>query len=245
MVLKTDNETSSSCSESVTLCQLSDASTSVLSYTGNCPDPCSAGGCPPGYTRDCVGDQQPDPSHCHCCVNFTPILIDLGGNQLHLSDAPGGAILDINGLGAVLRVAWPLDPNDDVFLVLDRNANGALDSGVELFGNTTPLRNGQVAANGYLALAEVDENRDLWVDAADPGFSLLRLWRDNNRNGAAESDELTTLEANGIVRLSTNYRESARRDSHGNRFRFRAKVETRRPPYERFSYDVFLLTRKP
>jgi hypothetical protein len=182
-----------------------------------------------------------DPAKCDCCVNFTPILIDLRGDQIRLSGAEDGATFDINGLGRTLRVAWPSDP-DDAFLVLDRNGNGVVDNGTELFGNTMRLRDGRVASHGYQALAELDANGDGWVDSPDPAFASLRLWQDRNRNGASEEGELAPLRAYGILRLSTDYIESARRDRFGNRFRFRAKVMCDSPPSERFSYDVFPVT---
>ena len=206
-----------------------------------CPGP---GGCPAGYTNECVGDQQPDPSRCNCCVNYSPIVVDLRGgtNQIRLSSADDGVCFDINGSGVRLKVAWPVLPTDDAFLVLDRNGNGIVDSGSELFGNTTPLRSGGVANHGYQALAELDANRDGWVDAKDPAFPRLRLWLDTNRNGASEPGELSSLAAHGVVAVSTDARESSRRDAFGNRFRFRAKVRFHRSPLDRFSYDVFPVT---
>ncbi len=235
---------SSSCQESATLCKLPAGPNATRNATQNCPDPCSQGGCPTGYTHNCQGDQEPDPNFCHCCVNYSPILIHLGTGHVRLSDAAAGVFWDINGLGSVLRVAWPLDPNDDVFLVRDRDGNGAVDNGTELFGNTTPLRDGGVASNGYEALAELDANGDTWVDSVDPAFSILRLWRDSNRNGVAEEGELVPLQADGVLRLSTVYHESGRRDRFGNRFRFRAKVESSSTPHEKFSYDVFPVTER-
>jgi hypothetical protein len=102
----------------------------------------------------------------------------------------------------------------------------------------------ELPANGYQALAQLDANGDGVVTASDPAFFTLRLWRDLNRNGSGEAGELSPLSEAGIVGLSVEYRESARRDRWGNRFRYRAKVEAVAAPKSRFSYDVFPVTVK-
>jgi len=200
-----------------------------------CHERCGTG-CPPGYDTNCQSDQQPD--QCGCCYNYSPIVIDIAGNGVEFSSAESGVFFDINGRGIFKRVAWPLSA-DDAWLALDGNGNGSIDDGSELFGNTTRLASGELAEQGYAALAELDANQDGTVDARDPAFVRLRLWRDLNRDGISEAGELFGLSGQGIVALSTDYRESGRRDRWGNRFRYRAKVTASQPPHSRFSYDVF------
>ena len=53
---------------------------------------------------------------------------------------------------------------DDGWLVLDRNGNGTIDSGRELFGVDTLKSNGQLAADGFDALCDVDVNKDGKID---------------------------------------------------------------------------------
>lgn len=226
------------CSASAVLCRLSDGATTSHSTSLNCPDPCSGGGCPSGYSKDCNNESQI--GECDCCLNYSPILIDLGGNQIRLSNLADSVVFDINGSDKGVWVAWPVDA-DDGFLFLDRNGNAAVDDGAELFGNTTLLADGSVAEHGYAALRELDANHDGVVDSADPQFGDLRLWSDANRNGISEAAELVSLLNAGIVQLSTDARASNRRDRHGNRFRFRAEVTTQFPPTPRYSYDVFPL----
>ena len=207
-----------------------------------CPSPCSSGGCPPGYTKDCQGDQQPSAENCNCCVNVSPIVIDTARDGFRFSNARGGTLFDINGYGFTMWVAWPTDA-DDAWLFLDRDGNGMVDSGAELFGNTTPLADGTNPEHGYLALAELDSNRDGWITRSDARFSDLRLWHDRNRNGLSEAGELVPLLRDGIEALSTDAKLSRRVDEHGNKFAFRARVRHLTAPRVTFSYDVFPTTK--
>jgi hypothetical protein len=203
-------------------------------------DPCAGGGCEPGF-GPC--DREYDPEHppiqdsCGCCADVSPILVSLRGAGYHVSSAEEGVLFDVNGLGAVMWVGWPTT-TDNGWLALDPNGNGKIDSGAELFGNATRLANGKAAANGYLALAELDENHDGWIDSRDPAFARLVVWIDANRNGISEPSELIPLSAASIVGLSTEAQPSGRRDGNGNEFKLRAKMLLA-GGQERFSYEVY------
>lgn len=62
-------------------------------------------------------------------------------------------------------------------LMLDRNGNGHLDDGSELFGDSTILPNGMKGSNGFQALVYYDANGDGRIDANDPIWSQLRVWQ--------------------------------------------------------------------
>ncbi len=200
-------------------------------------DPCDWG-CPPGYRTWCEGDQQPDPSKCNCCVDYTPIIVDMGNDDFRFSSAEDGVRFAINSLGTTTRLAWPLK-RDDMWLVHDLNGNGAVDDGSELFGNTTALRGGGFAKHGYEALQEFDRNRDGAVDAQDRGFHRLLLWSDANRNGFSEPTELMTLEQAGVTSLSTDFRESSKTDRWGNRFKYFSTATVRGRRVSILTVDVF------
>ncbi|VVM19280.1 Alkaline phosphatase (EC [uncultured Gammaproteobacteria bacterium] len=64
---------------------------------------------------------------------------------------------------------------DDGLLVFDKNNNGKIDDGSELFGNNTILSNGNKAANGFEALKDLDSNNDGKIDNQDTNFNNLKF----------------------------------------------------------------------
>ena len=175
----------------------------------------------------------------------SPILIDLAGNGFALTDLANGVRFDLFPDGTKERLSWTAASSDDAWLVLDRDHNGIVDDGTEMFGNFTeqpPPREGTMR-NGYAALAVYDANGDKVITAADPIFASLRLWHDANHHGVSEADELTAPSGNGIVGLGTDYRARRRIDGQGNVFRFSARVDrTASSTVGAISVDVFLIT---
>jgi hypothetical protein len=187
-----------------------------------------------------------DPETCSCPdgIDTSPIVIDIDGSGFSLTPSWDGVSFDILADSVQLPLAWTAAASTNSFLTLDRNGNGSIDNGQELFGNLTP-QPATASPNGFVALAEYDKaanggNGDGKIDQRDAIFSSLRLWRDSNHNGQSEPSELRPLA--GVIRaLDLNYKESKRVDEWGNTFRYRAKVYDAQGVHAgRWAWDVFL-----
>ena len=199
-------------------------------------------GCQDGYSRLY-------PNSC-CCTPSTPILVDVAGNGFNLTDAEHGVVFDIFGNGNRRHFGWTQAGSDDAWLVLDRNNNGVVDNGTELFGNFTPQPTPPAGQqrNGFLALGEYDKsanggNGDGKITSSDSIFASLRLWRDTNHNGVSESTEMYGLDELRVKSIELQFKESKKTDDHGNRFKYRAKVtDSRDANVGRWAWDVFLVS---
>jgi len=207
--------------------------------SGSCHDYCPAGSCP--YPREW------DYGLCRCVID-SPILIDVAGNGFDLTDAAGGVDFNLNASGPPEHLAWTSAGSDDAWLALDRNGNGTIDNGTELFGSYTPQPEPTAPAerNGFLALADYDKpakggNGDGVINASDAVFSSLRLWQDANHNGVSEPSELHTLPELGLKTINLDYAESQKKDKNGNLFMYRAKVkDIHNAQLGRWAWDVVL-----
>lgn len=210
------------------------------------PDPGSQSQC---ASEECYWCYMQGGQLCHYGYCWTPILIDVLGNGFNLTDAAGGITFDAFGDGEMIRTGWTSANSDDAWLVLDRNENGTIDNGTELFGSAAPQPrppNGEIK-NGFRALTEYDKpanggNDDKMIDRHDAIFSILRLWQDANHNGISERGELHGLRDLGLKTIDLDYKTSRRTDRHGNHFRYRAKVkDTHDAQLGRWAWDVFLV----
>ncbi len=165
------------------------------------------------------------------CVEFfgTPIIVDTGREGYRLTSVRNGVMFDIDGDGLKEQVAWTNHRAENAFLAFDRNGNGKIDNGTELFGNYTPITvagDTGTAENGFEALRfhdgfVVDDDA---ITALDPVFDQLLLWTDRNHDGESTPDELQGAADAGVSAISMKYRHARREDKFGNEFRVVAKL---------------------
>ncbi|MGD0832768.1 MAG: hypothetical protein ABR907_17695, partial [Terracidiphilus sp.] len=179
----------------------------------------------------------------------SPILIDVAGEGFHLTSAEDGVTFDIHGDGNPIPISWTSGAYQNAFLALDRNGNGIIDSGKELFGNVTAQPPSE-HPNGFLALAEFDKpenggNGDGVIDEKDAVYAKLLLWIDANHDGISQPEELHSLPELGVISIDLKYVRSDRVDEFGNYFRYRGKAnaggDSEGDPVNRTIYDVFFV----
>lgn len=114
-----------------------------------------------------------------------PLVLNFDGGAAELTGQRFAFDLDADGSdeqipGLVAGSAW---------LAFDRNADGRISDGSELFG----ARSG----DGFADLACLDEDGNGWVDEADSAFSSLCLWR----RGEEGNDTLSALDEMNVGAL--------------------------------------------
>ena len=164
--------------------------------------------------------------------DWSPIIIDVAKDGYRLTSVDDGVLFDLDADGVPEQVSWTHQDSDEAFLAMDRNGNGSIDNGAELFGNGTPAypSSDVTTPNGFEALKFLElpdygaNLPDETLDANDGSFSRLLLWRDANHNGISEPDELVPASAAGVVAIPTDYKNKRRVDKYGNQFRQRGTV---------------------
>lgn len=93
-----------------------------------------------------------------------PLVINYGGSAADLAGGRFAFDLDSDGQ----TEAIPLLRQGSGFLALDRNGDGLINSGLELFG--------PASGDGFAELAALDADGNGWIDANDAIYRQLRIW---------------------------------------------------------------------
>lgn len=129
-----------------------------------------------------------------------PLVLDLNGDGLKTVTPKDGVFFDMNADGLSEKTGWI--SSQDAFLVLDVNHDGIINSGEELFGDRTVLKNGKTAANAIEALKDLDENKDGKIDQADSAYHKLQVWSDSDNDGFSLTSELKTLQESEVAQIN-------------------------------------------
>lgn len=138
-----------------------------------------------------------------------PLVLDLDGNGIELSAVDRGQVFDLNADGRADRTAFVT--GGDGLLALDRNGNGIIDDGGELFGDQ------HGAANGFEELARFDDNGDGRITAQDEVYGALRVLGDFDGDGVVAPNELRTLAELEIAAIDLHAQDADEQASGGNR----------------------------
>ena len=147
----------------------------------------------------------------------TPLVLRFDDAPITMIDAEAtpAATFDIAmSAGSCISTDWPSAATP--WLAVDLDHSGSIDGGHELFGSGTDLADGSKADNGFLALAAFDGNHDGVVDARDPRFGELLLWRDHDADRRTGPGELETLTEAGVDSLAVRYGIDRECDARGN-----------------------------
>lgn len=147
-------------------------------------------------------------------VRLSPLVLDLDGDGVETVGSEYRVHFDHNGNGYAELTGW-IDP-DDGLLTYDRDQNGSIDGGNELFGNHFQLSVGVFARDGFAALADLDSDSNRHIDAKDTAWDRLGIWQDFNFSGKVDAGELNSLSSFGVKEISLSDTSGEGIDWNGN-----------------------------
>jgi hypothetical protein len=121
-------------------------------------------------------------------INFSGAAAQLSSQRFHFDlNADGNASEQINFLGS-----------GSGFLAFDRNGDGTINDGSELFGART--------GNGFSELSDLDGDNNGWIDENDDAFAHLSIWiKDNTGADILRSLKDMGIGAIGLAHVSTPF----------------------------------------
>jgi len=114
-----------------------------------------------------------------------PLVINYGGNKVRLTEVKHSFDLDLDGKKDEINFVG----QGSGFLALDKNQDGTINDGNELFGPKS--------GNGFSELAKYDDDKNGWIDENDAVFNKLKIWT-KDENGTMN---LYSLKEKGVGAL--------------------------------------------
>lgn len=178
---------------------------------GTCTYSASSGGMA-ATTCELVGEEEPCTTRWNTWGCNTPLLLSFDGAPVEfVADDKHGFTLNATGSQVT---DWPSARTP--WLALDRDNNGRIDDGSELFGSMTLRGNGTRAANGFEALRELDTDGDGRVTQADPAFARLLVWTDRDGDRVSSAAEITSVSTWGVISIDLHDTVEPHCDARGN-----------------------------
>jgi hypothetical protein len=116
-----------------------------------------------------------------------PLVINFDGTAAQLSDTKFAFDLTADGKKELISQLT----GNRAFLAIDKNQDGTINDGTELFGPKT--------GSGFNELAQYDDDKNGWIDEQDAAFTKLLLWM----NPGSEQQKLVDLKTAGVGALYT------------------------------------------
>lgn len=118
-----------------------------------------------------------------------PLTLNFDGDAAQLTDQRFSFDLDADGDKENINFV----AGGSGFLALDRNGDGQINDGSELFGAKS--------GNGFGELAALDDDHNGWIDENDAAYAQLKVWtKDSNGN-----DQLSTLKEADVGAIGLAY----------------------------------------
>ena len=139
-------------------------------------------------------------------IPVDPLLIDLDGDGIETTTIQNGVYFDHENDGFAESSSWVGE--DDGILAFDKDNNGYIDDGNEIFGDNYIKSDGSKATSGFDALSDFDSNHDGVINSQDEKYSQLKILKGDG--------SLLTLEEAGIESINLNSTASNIVDASGN-----------------------------
>lgn len=131
-----------------------------------------------------------------------PLVLNFGSDTVSISDVKHEFDLDLDGKSDEFNFVG----SGSGFLALDKNSDGKINDGSELFGPTN--------GNGFNELKAYDSDKNGWIDENDDVFSKLIIWT-KDENGEENLYSLKEKDV-GALYLNSAYTRFNLNDSANN-----------------------------